>query len=292
MNLLLLISMLQVWILASEDHSAVVEGTRKLGDDMLQMQMYGTAIKTAQAFVSEYENSRIGDSSWNVQKIRLSTILAISTYDFDSSFPDPETIRRNALNGPPGTEAQVSKFVAAVHEDATTILEGLRATIEHAHLPPETSTIYDLEKVSAKEIDMPFVHAGVEPHIAFQLLAIGSLLVIAMLYSLFDSIWRVGTETKKWGGPVLDAALLHPSKWAPNLAGIWIGAPSLLVAAGTFGPLKVAVNSRESWVLGVIAFIIGVIAVKILIRGKTIRARRRERWPDTRRPLTEKVRGP
>jgi hypothetical protein len=273
MNLLLLISMLQVWILVSEDHSSVVENTRRLCSDLMLMQSMAQAIGTTKDFVLEYERTLVGGSSWNVQQIRLSSILAISTYDFDRSFPDRESIHRIAVQGPPGTESQMSKVVATTHDDATAILDGLRETIEHAHLPPDTSTIFDLEKLSEKEIDLPFVHAGVDVHIAFRVLAVGSLLVIAMLYSLVDSIWRVGTETNSWGDdPVLDVPFLYPSKWARCLATIWIGSPSLLVAAGTFGLLKVAMNTRESLALVGIACLIAFIAIRIFWRVRMIRA--------------------
>jgi hypothetical protein len=274
MNLLLLISMLQVWILVSEDHSSVVENTRKLCDDLMLMQSMTQASGTAEAFVAEYENTLIGGTRWNVQKIKLSTVLAITTIDFDNAFPNQKSILDIASRSH-RPESEVSKMVADIHDRDTAILDGLRATIEHAHLPPETSTIYDLERLSAKEIDLPYVHAPVDVRNAFWILAIGSLLVITMLYSLVDSIWRVGTETNEWGGRerVLDVALLYPSKWAFYLAAIWIGSPPLLVAVGSIGPLKVAVSNGESWTLRGLACLMVVIVLMIIFwRVRRIRA--------------------
>ena len=278
MNLLLLICMLQAWVLFSEFASTVVDDARTLGENLLFFQSMAQGVGTAQAYLSEYETARGAGPRWNPRQIRLSTIANVTDADLIASRPSDIDSLMRVRNANETDRAQIRESLAAailtMSEKAQASLDRLQISIVESapRLSGPEPTIFDLERVSRKEFDIPFVHGRVDAHPAFWILGFGSLAVLLILYSLVCSIRLVQTADRSGTDKlvVLDLLFLHPGRLPLVLGAIWVFIPSalLVIALGGSG-FRIRTGTAQTWsllVLTGLSMLLAALVIQCVVR--------------------------
>lgn len=288
LNLLLLLSLLQAWVLLAQDQQSIADDVRALASDFDQLPSKQPP-DSVRALLNSYQHST--PSGRGVRSIPLSILLAISDRDVAAAHPTAEEIDEVELSGATRNSAGIVIITGKspeeyAHEGTAVItkvvsdniarsvdrLNHLRSAIESAGLSP-TATVYDLERSYVKRVEIPFVKQEVEANSAFWILALAELTVSAFLYVLMDSMWMVVSAMS--AAPAADMEMqdcipLYPSPWARALATAWILAPCILTASGRFSRFGVTFNLTE-WLI--IAALTIVIAVGSLMRMSMLRRR-------------------
>jgi hypothetical protein len=278
MNLLLLICILQAWVL-SESYSPVFSDVRILGDVLEMTGVEGTA----REFLAEFENTSHGGNLWDPSGVRLSTIRKITDVDLNASCRSERAFYSHLA---PNEAAAYREHVKKLCDQANEAVGRLRASIEHAadRLSKAEPLIADLEQLSKKEFEIPFVHDKLDAPRAYWILAFGSGAVLLALSSLVNSIWLVRSADKgEIDEPiVLDLLFLHPSKLAFCLGSLWVFIPFALVAGayarGGFGTQLGQAGTLIHILFGVFLL---VIASSLIRRAVFIRRTLGYGWPNS-----------
>lgn len=268
LNLLLLLSLLQAWVLFAGDKSSVAEDVKGLVADIEQLRK-DEVPASVKDFLDSFHFAHSQSAHWDAQPMPLSKIIALTDQDVTDVHLDSGGIAAAAakvtgsenaagtmiISGQTPAERyreikdRFSRTAEGAIADGLARLNRLRDSIHMAGLPINTATVYDLERSFVREVEIPFIKQRIEAHGAFWMLGAAAVAVLALIYIVLDYMWIVLSSRRfnQDETEVFDCVLLYPSRFAVILGTGWLVAPCALLALGLIGRFRVTSGSAD-WV--------------------------------------------
>ena len=248
LNLLLILTLLQVWVLSPNDANSE---SVQVDVEQVESAFAGASQSCSEpgkAFDAEYRKSISfgGPETIPVTKIleipedAVSVAIELREYASEKAAPDTPDLQdfpRICLWGGSG-----SIDVPSTREDIDKTVDALRRLKNLTYTSGvviNTATIGEVEQKLAREIEVPFVKVKLNAGKASWILAIGVLAPFAFIYVVLDSL-LLTLRAVPAGNEMdfLDFLPLYPSRSARVLGVIWLFAPIILTCVGLIKLLR------------------------------------------------------
>jgi hypothetical protein len=253
LNLILLLSLIQVWGIFSEANSA---------------ESIDADINTVYIELTPYLPS-FGDVPPNGLMQALATTLIKDENDLPLSLFNDQSTNRflYKLLRSKGSDNSESPIVERKEMAPYDAFIRIQKMISRAGLSSK-ATILELKHHYSGDIEVPILKQSIEPEDATVVMEVATVFPLALLFVLFDTMRRVLKKMKDDGEDIdpLDCIFFYRSWSAIPVSIIWLILP-LALFASRFQQLWTHLENTQTWVAFLFACLSPVLALACLLQG-------------------------
>ena len=267
LNLLLLLSLLQIWVIFSAPNSpesinADIDALEEIflpfiaeANGRPRKPLKPPLDKLVEALKS-HEFKDKDDLTLALFEDHSSTRFFVELQRLFRSYADDNT-------PPPPTSVDGETNIAIGHY----AVRHIQKLISRSGLPP-TATIRELKHHYSGEMEVPILKQSIEPEDATVVMAVATVFPLALLYVLFDSMRKVLRKMKFDGEDIdpLDCILFYRSWSAIPVTVVWLILP-LALFASQFQKLWIHIDSTPSAIAFLFSCIVPILSLGCLFQG-------------------------